>query len=346
MKIRTGIWFASLAGVIALVCVSARAAETADIGQIDDLVKQLEDHARKWAMHKLTPAEEDKMTDKLNSLVYDMTSVGPLTRQLKKAARTAEGLYLVNRLIEPLLVSETNVIKKVLPVVKQVAGQWRYHQFPEAIKKGQKPPRAMPGLRGRIAPDAMIGVLARSQQNVQAKISAEKLLQNQNLVIRDLAMATYQLMVQVGDPAEDAALMRELQRLEQEGMWAFKCVLEVIEDNADALDSKRTMAFVESLASLAERVRLKGKTTYKDPCNVNLNVTVKSMQTNVETYSVMTLLQSMNNLGRKIGKPAVKIPTASEIEEEIKKAPARGKRKPGRGDNSRRLRRGRSRRRR
>ena len=83
------------------------------------LVGQLKQQAKKWARDELDKKAVRAMAKKIKSVTYDMKSVELLAKQLAMPGKSVKDLYVANRLVRPLLLAKTDVIRKALPAVKR-----------------------------------------------------------------------------------------------------------------------------------------------------------------------------------------------------------------------------------
>lgn len=311
-------WWISVCVLAALTAGGAstvQAAQPTTPGQIAALVTHLKTDADKWVKGQIGDRERRTTAIKIKAITYDEKNIATLTPLIRSVTIRSrpESLYVLNRLLRPLLMAKADVIRKVMPVISTVhrsAGQ--YKAVPTQLRKVRK----MATPTGRMTSDAIVAAIAATQVGTgeQDKVREIKLW---NEEVHMLKMTVYELIIFAEDPRTDRQLLTMLIAGESRKLYAFVEICETVKKHVRSLSKARALAYHKDFASLGGRLRAT-KGSYAKHYEYR-TVGGKLTPVTVPDYPGIRLLTTANLLAPVAGKSAVVVPTREQIEAYIKK---------------------------
>ena len=321
MTIRWRIAVVALAACMTVGASGARAAGAISAVELKALADHLKTDAAAWAKDELGDREVRATAIRLKKATYDATSATALIQYVRSitSRSTAEDLYVVNRLLRPLLMAKSDAIGKTLPTIKIAnRGAVRYKPIPEYLRKVDKKKAIMTSTSSqRMTPDMVVAAIAATQRGASEKYEKLQALKRWNEEVHMFKMAVYELLIFAEDGRADTELMMLLQAGEAQGMYAFLDICEIVKKHVRTLDRKRAVVYQKGFASLGARLRVK-KGDYAKYYEYR-QAGDKLVPVTQSDYPGIRLLQTANLLAPVAGKSALVVPTPKQIEEYLKK---------------------------
>jgi len=311
-------WWISVCVLVALTAGGAsivQAAAPTSSGQIAALVTHLKADADKWVKGQLGDRQLRTTAVKIKSITYDAKNISTLTPLIRSVTSRSrpESLYVMNRLLRPLLMAKPDVIRKVLPIIGTVhRSAGRYKAIPERLRKVSRmkaPTRVM-------SSDAIVAAIAATQVGTGGKGDQVHEIRLWNAEVHLLKMTIYGLIVFAEETRSDRELFAMLQAGESRRLHAFIDICETVKKHVRSLGKTRAIAYHKAFVSLGGRLRA-AKGSYVKHYEYR---TVKDKLTPVAVndYPGIRLLTTANLLAPVAGKSAVVVPTPQQVEAYIK----------------------------
>jgi len=300
---------------------TVRAAKAISAVELKALADHLKTDAAAWAKDELGDREVRATAIRLKKATYDVTSATALSQYIRSVTSrsTAEDLYVLNRLLRPLLMAKPDAIAKALPTIKTAnRGAVRYRPIPEYLRKVDKKITMMTSTSTRrMTPDMVIAAIAASQRGRSEKYQKLQELKRWNTEVHMFKMAVYELLIFAEDSRSDTELIMLLQNGEARGLYAFIDICETVKKHVRTLDRKRAQAYHKSFTSLGARLKAK-KGTYAKYYEYRTSGD-KLIPVTQADYAGIRLLTTANLLAPVAGKSAVVVPSTKQVDEYLKK---------------------------
>jgi hypothetical protein len=303
-------WMAAFAAA-ALAAGGARGAPITR-PELDALTKDIEANAKAWLEDK--PVDES-IERGLKGVTYDEKIIPALRAQLAARRVDPVDLYVATRLLRPMLMAKPEVVRLILPAVlpMQARATMRpFPKYPEAYFKQMKPPQ----YEGEVRPERLMADLARIEQLKKQKMAADRKVAQHNTEAAELTVTVGTLMIYAESPAFDGRAINLLLEQEQRERAAFLRLLEVIKAEAGKMDQRRARVYYSALREAGLRLKTARK-QYLDYTKPNLQIMQNSSYEadgKEHRYPGVALLNVVNLLAPPARMPAVKVPSAKEIE--------------------------------
>jgi len=313
----------ALAGACGLPGRAQAGVQATGQAALEALAAQIEVEARAW----LAGGDESgEAAWKLKAVTYDTESVAVLASLLSKPREDTVDLYVSNHLLRPLLLAKTEVIRKALPVVKDLHGRLaKYRKLPKYSDeqlKAYAEPRKVPGM----GPRALAAIVAEVQRRRDEKLAKDRRVKLHNEQVTLLKRNYYRLVMIAADPQADADLLAMLEKAEEDGLWLYAEIVDAIRAETGKMRLSRAERFYAAMKDLWVALRDEKPRTYIDPGTVTLRATANSTVAEHRDAPGKRLLKVINLLATAARKPALIHP---------KDKKSSGRRKPGRGGRRR-----------
>ena len=249
------------------------AGEPARLEELADIATQAREVAQRWLNgpdEGEDPADwilrrplDMEFESRMKRLWYNAGSVAALARVLQSPRDEPADLYLVNRMLRPLLDAKTDVIRQAMPQVRAMHSKFgRYARLPDNPQPGADAPaeKAKP-----------------TQQEQQARLQRLKdvaALQFRNEQVSRLKQLTFRLMVYADQAELDRELIGMIRTTESNGKWEYTAMLDAVRAEARRMKQQRATAFYRQLKTLWREMLQREKDqrvrTYEDPSSVKL----------------------------------------------------------------------------
>lgn len=289
--------------------------------------------AEAWAVDELDLGDPNMraVDTRIRSAVYDENTVKAFKGAIAGIrVKGPQKIYIINRLISPLLSAKTEVIREAVPLFKSLRtdSTMRYQMFKTVPDNRAESLWGQPKFPKNIAPEAHLKALERLDERRQEKVAAEMPIALNNLAVSQLDKTCMACLVLADDPREDEKLVQVMLDYEKRGNFAFFYVVQAFTAQANKMSPERAGKLMDgTLGKFAEAMRYEHK-SYLDPAKPFVNPTGNSSFASNDLYVGVTVLPLINLLATTAKKPAVKVPTDDDVEDYKKAHPKTPVRKP------------------
>ena len=310
MRVRT------VAAVCLITCwaSSARPAEIEGIrqGELNALAKELKTYAAAWADGELRDEDVRAIAKKLKGVTYDEKSAPLLRVRLSKLTRPPEDLFVANRLIRPLLLAKTSVIRLVLERVERVHGRMGQYLKPMEFTPEQVKRLQLPTYQEDVSADDMMLAVAASQELRQRKLRIDNEAKRNNQEVYELRKTLCVLALLANKTKRDRQLLARLRTLKGQKAWLLVDLIQLIGQNARSMDEKRAEFFYNTFVRDGVRLRLVSVKLIR-PFDITFVPTATSKIVSTFQHPGVLYLQSANLLAPVAKQPAVNVPDSSVV---------------------------------
>ena len=198
MTIRCRIAAVALLACTAVGTSTAQGAKAISAIELKALADHLKTDAAAWAKGELGDREVRATAIRLKKATYDVTSATALIQYVRSitSRSTAEDLYVVNRLLRPLLMAKSDAISKTLPTIRIAnRGAVQYKPIPAYLQKVEKKAAITSTNDRRLTPDAVVAAIAATQRGASDKLKKLQALKLWNTEVHMFKMAVYELLI-------------------------------------------------------------------------------------------------------------------------------------------------------
>ena len=252
------------------------------------------------ARRPLDPILESRM----KRIWYDHNSIDALVKALKAPHKDHHvKLYVANRLIKPLLMAKTEVIRKAMPAITAIhKPSTEYSRLPSyterELKSYQLNEKASPKEKEKL------------QERRLEKMRKELLPAFHNEQQASLNKTLYMLMVYADQDQTDRELIEMMVAAEKKRHWDYAAILEAIRSEARKMTQERAERLYKEFKPIWLLLRKQGAKTYEDPSAAKLNITGNSTNTKRKDSAGKRLLKVTNQIAPKAKMPALQEPKA------------------------------------
>jgi hypothetical protein len=267
------------------------------------------------ARRPLDPILESRM----KRIWYDDKSVSALLKAVRTPRKPQEvNLYTVNRLLKPLLMAKTEVIRKARPGITAAhKPSTKYSPLPtyteSQLKAFQTNEKASPKNRENL------------QKRRLEKMKKEVALAFHNEQLAKLNETLYKLTVYADQEDTDRELIDTMVDTEKKRQWDYTVILEAIRSEARKMSQGRAERIYVIFKPIWLRLRQQGDKTYEDQTAAKLVITGNSTNTVHKDSAGKRLLKVINQISPIAKMPALQEPKARKTSGK----PKPGKPKPG-----------------
>lgn len=310
----------SLTVAICLLCMNLSAGlATAQVPpvRVEELLN-IADHAAEVAKEYLAgPDEGDSLENwvarrpldplleaRMRQMWYDIGSVGALIKAVRTPQKPVDvNLYTVNRLLGPLLMAKTEVIRKALPgITAAYKPSTAYSQLPtyteSQLKAFQTNEKASPKDKKKL------------QERRLQKMKKEVALAFHNEQLARLNETLYKLTVYADQEDTDRELIDTMVDAEKKRQWDYTVILEAIRSEARKMNQGRAERIYIKFKPIWLHLRQQGDKTYEDPTAAKLVITGNSTNTVHKDSAGKRLLKVINQISPIAKMPALQEPKA------------------------------------
>lgn len=308
----------SLTVVICLLCMNLSAgfapAQVPAV-RMEELIN-IADHAAQVAEEYLAGPDEQEslenwvarrpldplLESRMRRIWYDKNSIDALIKAVKISRKPAEvNLYTTNRLLRPLLMAKTEVIRKALPRITAAhKPSTKYSDLPSytesQLKAFQDIEKASPKDKEKLAKRRL------------EKMKKEVALAFHNEQLAVLNKTLYRLMVYADQEDTDRELIDTMVDVEKKRQWDYTVLLEAIRSEARKMNQGRAERIYIKLKPIWLQLRQQGDKTYEDPTAAKLVITGNSTDTVRKDSAGKRLLKVINQISPRAKMPALQEP--------------------------------------
>jgi RNase H-fold protein (predicted Holliday junction resolvase) len=210
-------------------------------------------------------------------------------------------MYVANRLLSPLKLSEPQVIVLALPSVKETFKRiGKYERIPQ-YNKQQRAAMEMPV---KYEPEDKARLEAEVQAAQQAKVYRDHYVELHNQFADALMKTVFELMLRSRTVAYDTELVAMLQTHIEKGHLIYMHILESMQTQAAGMSKERAKALYLACKKIWKQMP-KGKKTYVNPTKVEYNGFDNSKFAGETRRADKDLLKTINHLATPAGMPAL-----------------------------------------
>jgi len=306
--------------VLALLCAAGAVHAAVTPAQFNEAVKALEANAELWAKDEPIGSAAQAALSKIR---FDKNSVPLLQTFLRSAKRDPAGLYVVNKLLDRLLLSDSATITAAVTDVKNFQSRLRnaYRPFPK-MSRTQQAALKMPAYSPRLTTDAIMARMAVIDRQRDIKVARDLPVAKYNQMVGKLTENTYRLICLAGDPREDAVLVRTMLLEERAGRAGFLQIANALAAAAPKMDPDRAKKLYAALRTHASRLAMQKKKKYEDYGKVNLRRDDTSTFETKDDYAGIRLITTLNKIAEAAKDPScpkLKVPNSKQIDEQGKR---------------------------
>jgi len=284
-------------------------AVTAD--QLKDLLGKVEANGKLFAAGK-TDEIDKSISGKMKAVTYDAKTFAIAKGLLTSHRRaTTKNLYVLYAFIEPLTRAKPSLVRNELAWVKQVARLGRYRPFPKY------PPHVLKTLKApdtqKLSPEKMIQAIEKIRKIQQKKIARDMIVERFNRQAFGLNSLAYRLSAMAGDLSEDKRLVRDMARFESRGVYDWVVICKAIESEAKTMTAERAKVLYGAMRRLGRKLRWTSK-SYANFGRGRINPEGNSEPNAERVYGGVVLLGAVNLLATPAKEPAIKVPTAKDVD--------------------------------
>ncbi len=304
-------WIVVTAGVIfAIASLSIAADQT----QLKSLSDELADIAKSWIKDADHADKLKAVEKKLNAFTYDLEILPELKKYLKRGAPKPQSLFQVNHLLKPLLRSEAEVIRTILPDVKTAYGKMcKYHIPPPPGKKPRKKPGKKPRKsRRKTSADSVMRQLAKVQRAGEKKMARDRPLVKQNAQAHVMTLIYYELLLLANDPAEDQVVVDGMMAYVAKNDLTYMHVMKMVIRYAEEFSATRARFFHKAFVKHGNKYRDSfGK--FSRPNTLILRPAGTNLVPFENSYPAFQLLNAANAISARAGTAKVAVPSKAKI---------------------------------
>ena len=266
--------------------------------EFEKIVGELKVEARKFAEAKND--EGPPQSSIVAKIQYSPKSSAPLIKTLKSLSEKPPAkLYITHQLVSPMTKASDETIRPLVPILIDMLGK-------DCVYK------SMPGLP-RSTLDKLKSSKKESPERIKHRNEArrkkaddERAVVKYNRTVHALEKTVKQLLVLIGDPAADEALLKRLESEKKRRMATFEDTLVVIKSEAGRMKPDRAKKFYDRLKAMAYSDKRQKR--YSDPTKPIYKADKKSSFTSRKIHFAVSTLKMVNILATAAKQPAVKIP--------------------------------------
>ena len=303
------------ATILALVFAAAPAARKPSLetpkssGDFGKIVEALKPQAKAFAEDRGDAAPT--VSDEVKKLQYVPDSTIALSKALQaRHGKPIEQVYVVYQLTQPLKMASDETLRRIKPalirLLKRHCTYKRFPRWPPGTLRRLVPPANLPA-------DRLAKEMPKLQKVRQEKLAAEKPTVKHNRLVGSLEVSLKTLLILVGDKQVDKLLLERLVQEEAGGMSTCYTTLSVIRTRALKMKQEQAKIYYKALRELADKVG-PVKKHYVDPTRPRYSLTGNSSFAGGPSYFIITALQTVNLVATAAKEPAVKVPTAKELD--------------------------------
>jgi hypothetical protein len=290
--------------------------EPVDRERMQKLAEQVAANARRWVEDRPLDPNVDARLDKV---VYDAQSVRYLRMVTSRPRPDPIDLYVVNKLLEPLMRADAEVIESARPMINSL--QSRYGRYMRA-------PRYSPGQLRKYdygdyrqgAAERLLRKIGQIEEARDEKEQAERVIERHNHLVGRILRKAYELMAVQDDRSMQKRLMQLIVQTEARGDATCVQVMEAIAGAADRMPKAQAERFYGDLTKLLEAWRLKGG-EYLMPWSFRI---VREDESYFEkmrgVYWGIVIPETMNALATVAEKPQVRVPDREKMKDLVEQA--------------------------
>lgn len=288
---------------------------------LEELVKRIEEVAEIWRQDRPDADTEPQavidLERRIKAVTYDEKSIEAFSKQLKTSRKDPVNLYVANKLIAPLLLAKTEVVRKALPTVRLF--QARFRRYSPLPKHSARFLRSLQYPKGgqRKSQEHMLRIIARVDKAREAKLARERVILLHNRQVFRLETMTVKVMVLADDPEEDRKIIAMLTAAEKQGSWAYAEIVAILRAQAGKVSPQRAEFFYDALSLLGEKLHWERK-SYTHPCDAALKANENSTFVKKAGYPGVRLLGTANQFAPAARQPALKTPTKKQVDAYVK----------------------------
>lgn len=328
----------SLTIVICLLCMNLSASlAPAQVpgARMEELIN-IADHAAQVAEEYLAGPDEGESLDnwvarrpldpllesRMKRIWYDNSSVDALIKAVKTPRKPqVVNLYAVNRLLKPLLMAKTEVIRKALPGITAAhKASTEYSPLPtyteSQLKAFQTNKKASPKDKEKL------------QKRRLEKMKKEVALAFHNEQLARLNKTLYELTVYADQEDTDRELIDTMVDVEKKRQWDYTVILEAIRSEARKMNQARAERIYIKFKPIWLHLRQQGDKTYQDPTAAKLVITGNSTNTVHKDSAGKRLLKVINQISPRAKMPALQEPKARKPRDKPKPRKPRPRPRP------------------
>jgi hypothetical protein len=293
-----------LIGCACLLAVSPSELLAEGAVRIDELLevtKAIEIEAAAWARSE---RPNIRVTHKLRTIWYNKGSLGPLKTVLETPRESPNDLFVVNRLLSPMLNAAAPVISESLAMIHPISE--RLAVYKPLATYTEKQLEAMAP-----AEDADKSLKVAASKRRAEKRKADVIVQKHNQQARAMRTVVFRRMVLARNREEDTVLLKALVQSEKNGDWMYADILEAIRKEARRMSKERAGVFYAALREWWNDLRAadgKGQKTYTDQGSVELLAESNSKFTTHQDITKNRVLTVINQVASSARMPALKDP--------------------------------------
>ncbi|MBS3734670.1 MAG: hypothetical protein KGY99_07065 [Phycisphaerae bacterium] len=320
------VWIAAMALPATAATAQIDEASTTDkpsgANRLDTLVERIETNAQRWLAGK---GEDPSVATDLEQVVYDADSVPALQRHLTANRMPPVNLYVADKLLEPLLRAKAEVIAAVMPRLQGLLRACRTRPFPkhdEAYYERLKLPD-----EGETSDERMMARITHIEQRRRQKLDTDWKIARHNAASARLIRTIGKLMLYADETRYDRQFVDLLRQQQHHERQSFFALLEALKAEIPELPKERAQVYYDAIKPLAMELRYV-RMQYKDYTEPYVNVTGPSTYTrgHRQEHPGIRLLETLNILAPKAGRPALNVPTEEEVKKVLKQMEQRRKR--------------------
>ena len=315
--VRRTIAVAAFCVLPAAACVAdgGAAGRAIDVDSLEKLAAGLAEQAEKQVGGEPTT---DGLETELAAVVYDKDGLNALRSILARQPAETSGLYVVDKLLDPLLSADPSVVRaarhgllnllmerfvRYLPLPRYPAAQLR------RLQHGEYDPN--------MATEAVLRQMATVEEARSRKAQSETPVQRHNELAGSIERKVYRLMLQSDEVQTDRELILSLVRAESSRDHACLKILDAITGRAPSMPPEQAERIHEDLTRLLDQWQLKtGSYVRKDAVIVSRSD--NSSYASQSAYWGIDLPRVLNLLAPALGKEQLPVPGEDALNKLIK----------------------------
>ena len=274
-------------------------AEHTNAPAMAELARECEKIAQLWLEDALNTPEGRRQRVQferiLKAAVYTEQSLPDLQRQLLASRQDPVNLYVANKLIEPLGMAKTNVIRQALPIVRGV-----HDRLGRYLPPPHHPPASTEQQPASTAP---------ADDKRDPKRERERLVALHNEQVYRLEVLLSQLMILADDPEEDQKVILMLVQAEKKKSWLYVDMADFLGAVAARMSPPRAKFYYDAMIRLGDSLRWSQK-VYVNPGHVP---PAGGEPQGTTDCAGIRLLKLANQFAVTARQPAQKVPTSQDV---------------------------------
>jgi hypothetical protein len=307
----------TLVGIILPMGAGQTASANGNRAELKALADELVKAAADWMADK--PADS-ALENKIKAVTYDDDGARVMVSLLNEYAGKPDpvNLYVATKLLQPLTMAKTEVVRKAMPGAKEVCKRLiRYVDFPK-LSKAEEDALKVPN-DPKMSVDDVVKAKERVQKVQEQKIAKDRATKLHNEQAFRLEKMMYKLMILAGDEAFDKEVLEAIFKAEREGTRLFFDLLGMVRSEASKMDEKRAKVYYDTLAKMSKmpvdgrEMRMR-KAKYKDLGTPRLNPTGESGYEAKDDYPGIAILTTLNQVATSAKQPSLTVPSQADVD--------------------------------